>query len=402
MALHHSEQQIVLKSGTMGKQNIDICATKQSCRIHTVYSFPDSDSASGAASRDTDDPAHRESSASLGVPEFPAASTEEGLYHQNVLLAAERWFSLFGWPGGAHPVTVPLTLRRWKPPDARQTLIVSFKIKTQGLSVADMLHHLTGGQIPGIPRCQALSGDIERRTHQLLQQHEAMLDFLRWASFARHTPPLMLARYRLATRQQWDSNRQTPGWSSSNDTEQSLSYTDVDYESLSKRSWTDVLLQTYKVLVLCRVSERDTKATPDRTRPDEVLTVGSASNVYSSRELQLLSWLNTHYHSMRGEVWVPSARWIVNFDLDLTDGLVLAALLAAYCPYLTSSHFRRMYTTPSSLEQILHNNIIVVQALTALGLNINVQVNTGRQGRARCVSRRLQSDLLANFDVNQL
>lgn len=34
-----------------------------------------------------------------------------------------------------------------------------------------------------------------------------------------------------------------------------------------------------------------------------------------------------------------------------------------------------MYTTTSSLEQILHNNIVVVQALTDLSLNIDVQVN---------------------------
>lgn len=31
---------------------------------------------------------------------------------------------------------------------------------------------------------------------------------------------------------------------------------------------------------------------------------------------------------------VPPMRWIVNFDRDLLDGLVLAAQLAAYCPYL--------------------------------------------------------------------
>lgn len=30
----------------------------------------------------------------------------------------------------------------------------------------------------------------------------------------------------------------------------------------------------------------------------------------------------------------PPARWIVNFDRDFVDGLVLAAVLAAYCPYL--------------------------------------------------------------------
>lgn len=41
-----------------------------------------------------------------------------------------------------------------------------------------MLHHLTGAQIPGIPRCQTFSSDIDPRTKQLLQQHEAMLAFL--------------------------------------------------------------------------------------------------------------------------------------------------------------------------------------------------------------------------------
>lgn len=31
---------------------------------------------------------------------------------------------------------------------------------------------------------------------------------------------------------------------------------------------------------------------------------------------------------------IPPMRWIVNFDQDLLDGLVLAAQIAAYCPYL--------------------------------------------------------------------
>lgn len=50
----------------------------------------------------------------LGVPEFPAANSDEGVYYQNVLLAVERWFSLFGWPSGPHPISVPHTLRRYK------------------------------------------------------------------------------------------------------------------------------------------------------------------------------------------------------------------------------------------------------------------------------------------------
>lgn len=37
----------------------------------------------------------------------------------------------------------------------------------------------------------------------------------------------------------------------------------------------------------------------------------------------------------------------MNFDLDFTDGLVLAALLAAYCPYLVSlAEYLLFYVEP--------------------------------------------------------
>ncbi|KAG9349624.1 hypothetical protein JZ751_028072, partial [Albula glossodonta] len=84
---------------------------------------------------------------------------------------------------------------------------------------------------------------------------------------------------------------------------------------------------------------------------------------------------------MRDMVWsptvckgdIPSARWIVNFDLDLVDGLVLAAVLAAYCPFLIPTHFRRMFTSTNSLEQNLHNNIILSHTLHLLHLDIDIQ-----------------------------
>jgi len=38
---------------------------------------------------------------------------------------------------------------------------------------------------------------------------------------------------------------------------------------------------------------------------------------------------------------VPPSRWIVNFDFNLLDGLVLAALLAAYAPFLVR-YFSRL------------------------------------------------------------
>lgn len=31
---------------------------------------------------------------------------------------------------------------------------------------------------------------------------------------------------------------------------------------------------------------------------------------------------------------MPSGRWIVNFDIDLVDSIVLGTVLGAYCPFL--------------------------------------------------------------------
>ncbi|KAM4711439.1 LOW QUALITY PROTEIN: cilia- and flagella-associated protein 47-like [Anableps anableps] len=239
-------------------------------------------------------------------------------------------------------------------------------------SVVDMLRHLTGRQIPGIPLCQTFSKDVHERTAQLLQQHEAMLAFLKvQGAYLCHIKPEYLLD--VLEFRHWCSLQQE-------DTKNGLDLNSVDYESLSKRSWTDVLLQIYKVLVLSRVAEEGLNTPLNCKDTDETILDGSqplTSNIYSPQELHLLSWLNMNYQKMRKTAWdtdrVPSSRWIVNFDLDFTDGLVLAAVTAAYCPYLIRSHFRRMYTTPRNLEQILHNNIIVTRALTLLGLSINVK-----------------------------
>lgn len=137
-----------------------------------------------------------------------------------------------------------------------------------------------------------------------------------------------------------------------------------------------------QVLVLCRVSESSLNTSLNQEDINEILPVSSqplSSNIYSAWELRLLTWLNMHFQHTRKTAWgtvrthyylkcffsahlmhsnlllnpifsfiserqcvpwiadvVPSARWIVNFDLDLADGLVLASLLASYCPYLVS------------------------------------------------------------------
>lgn len=46
-------------------------------------------------------------------------------------------------------------------------------------SVLNMLQHLTGQVVPGIACCRTFSGDLTQRTQELLNQHQAVLTFLR-------------------------------------------------------------------------------------------------------------------------------------------------------------------------------------------------------------------------------
>ena len=60
----------------------------------------------------------------------------------------------------------------------------------------------------------------------------------------------------------------------------------------------------------------------------------------------MLAWLNHHYEHHRQKVWesctkggVPPSRWIVNYDFDLLDGLVLGAVLGAHMPFLVRNEY---------------------------------------------------------------
>ena len=35
---------------------------------------------------------------------------------------------------------------------------------------------------------------------------------------------------------------------------------------------------------------------------------------------------------------VPASRWVVNFDFDLLDGLVLASVIGAHVPFVVSTN----------------------------------------------------------------
>lgn len=43
---------------------------------------------------------------------YPEEDTEEWIFFQKVLTTVQTWFSLFGWPSGCNPITIPDSLWR--------------------------------------------------------------------------------------------------------------------------------------------------------------------------------------------------------------------------------------------------------------------------------------------------
>uniref|UniRef100_S4R5N1 Calponin-homology (CH) domain-containing protein n=1 Tax=Petromyzon marinus TaxID=7757 RepID=S4R5N1_PETMA len=316
-------------------------------------------------------------------------------FYRRAQAAVTRWFSRFGWPGGTNHLSGPQQLRsqRYKYAHVKNylgpfSLATPWVLRKGGRTLYDMLAHLCGRALPGVPVSQSVPGDVADRAVQLHWQHATLLEFLRGqgACLPNVKPEHLL---HMDDYNCWHSLLQKENEKCGIENEETECVTtatelaESDFENVSERAWTDILLQIFKVFVLSRVTtEAVRKALPteNRTmaRPPLLAVAPLSSNFYSSSERLLLSWLNHHYHASRMLICSPddppSARWVVNFDYDLMDGLVLAAVLASYCPYLIPSHLSRLQPHPCSPEQYLHNALVLVSALHVTGLALDIQV----------------------------
>ncbi|NWT95411.1 CFA47 protein, partial [Urocynchramus pylzowi] len=314
-------------------------------------------------------------------------------FFQKTLSAIKSWFSLFGWAKGQNPISIPYSLRS----DVCIVQLTIAQEKTFKRKVDrdkgfyDMLLHLNGQPIPGIAASQSLPLDPVERMFQLHWQHSELLSFLkRKGAYLPHVMPEFLLApeeykiwtevntgLRVVKRGSMRSSGKLSG-------RRIFVLENKTFETMSKRAWTDVLLQMYKVFVLPRVSSRmvpDPSSLESLQNMPGIKSEPLCSNVYSRYERTILIWLNKNYEKNRKIVWkdsqrggIPPVRWIVNFDQDLLDGLVLAAQIAAYCPYLIPTHFIKMYTNPRTHEQFLHNSLILVKALHAISMDMDIKV----------------------------
>ncbi|NXO89573.1 CFA47 protein, partial [Certhia brachydactyla] len=311
-------------------------------------------------------------------------------FFQKTLNAVKSWFTLFGWSKGQNPISIPHSLRR-------DVCIVQLTVEQEKTfkrkvdkdkGFYHMLLHLNGQPIPGIAASQSLPSDPVERMFQLHWQYSELLSFLKsQGAYLSHVMPEFLLApedYEIWTEVNTGLRVGSMRSSGKLSSRRIFILEKRTFETMSKRAWTDVLLQTYKVFVLPRVSSRivsDPLSLESLQNMPGIKSEPLCSNIYSRYERAVLIWLNKHYEKNRKLVWkdsqrggIPPMRWIVNFDRDLLDGLVLAAQMATYCPYLIPTHFIKMYTNPTTHEQFLHNSLILVNALHAINLDIDIKV----------------------------
>uniref|UniRef100_U3JFX4 Cilia and flagella associated protein 47 n=1 Tax=Ficedula albicollis TaxID=59894 RepID=U3JFX4_FICAL len=327
---------------------------------------------------------------------FPDEDKEEFTFFQKTLAAVKSWFTLFGWPKGQNPISIPHSLR-CDTCIVQQTIARerNFKRKVdKDKGFYEMLRHLNGQPIPGIAVSQSLSPHPVKRMFHLHWQHSELLSFLKsqGACLSHIMPEFLLTPedYEIWTEVNTGLRYFTPEVkresvrSSGKLSSRSIFVLENKaFETMSKRAWTDVLLQMYKVFVLPRVSSRifpDPLSLESLQNMPGIKSEPLCSNIYSRYERAILIWLNKNFEKNRQIMWkdsqrggIPPMRWIVNFDQDLLDGLVLAAQMASYCPYLISTHFIKMYTDPRTHEQLLHNSLILVKALHAINLDMDIK-----------------------------
>ncbi|XP_065649230.1 cilia and flagella-associated protein 47 isoform X4 [Hydra vulgaris] len=283
----------------------------------------------------------------------------------------QRWFSSQCWSFGSFPIYLPYTLRENLSVDVFIWRITNSSLegKIRFMNVFDLIAHLYGKSIPGITVKVLLSLKKEEDLVKcIVEMYSKMLTFLSYqgAILSSIKPECFLNFSDFKRFKQLENCYESEKYHKSSDS----------FELLSKKSWASLLLQIYKMYVLFRISPQICKSSFPSDYPT-LLGFNSdpnCSNIYSSSERVILSWLNHHYEQQRIKCWkiAPPSRWIVNFENDLVDGLVLASVIAAYAPFLVKTHIYKMYVQPSTTEQLHHNCLKIIEMLHILAIDYDI------------------------------
>eukprot|EP01022_Parablepharisma_sp_SALTPOND_P034835 TRINITY_DN931_c0_g1_i1.p1 TRINITY_DN931_c0_g1~~TRINITY_DN931_c0_g1_i1.p1 ORF type:complete len:1690 (-),score=186.44 TRINITY_DN931_c0_g1_i1:61-5130(-) len=136
---------------------------------------------------------------------------------------------------------------------------------------------------------------------------------------------------------------------------------------LSEEAWITLFYQILKIFYLRRVNMGTFKTSSMIPSPEKTLPRPNTSNVYSDSELLLLKWLEYHYNQQNPY----HHKTLTNFESDLQDSLVFAAVIKSYCRNVKG--LMNMRTVTKSLEDNKFNAQKVIYTLkTELQLRTHI------------------------------
>ncbi|VEN49262.1 unnamed protein product, partial [Callosobruchus maculatus] len=154
-------------------------------------------------------------------------------------------------------------------------------------------------------------------------------------------------------------------------------YSEEEFENVSTLCWMDLILKIYKVLVFERVFT-ETRSEVDIYHEEFEAYCTSHEEYYSEHnpnEAKLFMWLNFHFQKQIKTLY-PKENFtrppVTSFTQDdFRDGLMLATLILAYCPYL-ADQFRYLYVEDANDGQLFHNACLICEAWKKLKLSVEV------------------------------
>jgi hypothetical protein len=238
-------------------------------------------------------------------------------------------------------------------------------ITMHGSQIYDLVHYLSGKRPPG----QASKANLQNNAQNakdylriLIQQYEDLINYLKVNGAHLNT---VRPEYLLSPTDYNKFLRMNP-----RDENMKQKTIERIWPYLAMDSWLTVFYQILKIYYLNRVTPKSFKALPGMDSTETTVDNSMMkSNVYSVPEAILLKWMTYHYCKIN----TMHPKVITNFEDDLRDSLVFAALIRSHygdTPALKGMEFA---VGPDDQDKLNYNARKVLEAVTEIGLQTHLR-----------------------------
>lgn len=214
-------------------------------------------------------------------------------------------------------------------------------IASNGRRAYEAVETMAGAKVPGLIRVRGSSPNLWR---ELCGQYDALLLFLKErGALLNHVPSRDLLGpdlYLKAREHEAEQEAAARGVKpSASALREAAALWEAEYEALSTRAWTTLLLQAIRVFVLARITPKAFGALPgvllpppkktDKPKPKDGIDPELArSNVYTVAEGLVLKWASYHVNATTPSTALPKR--ITDLDSSWADGSILCHVLHSH------------------------------------------------------------------------